>query len=85
MNRFRKFPGPLADFSALRKPKILFERHIMYRQLATPRAPGDDPAALQVHADQLAVVQPNLVNPKSGGYAGGSAEHQRLANARLAK
>ncbi|AKV07187.1 peptidoglycan-binding protein [Pseudomonas fluorescens NCIMB 11764] len=65
------------------KPKILFERHIMYRQLATPRAPSDDPAELKNHADQLAAVQPNLVNPKSGGYAGGSAEHQRLANARL--
>lgn len=65
------------------KPKILFERHIMYRQLATPRTPGDDPAELKTHADQLAAIQPNLVNPKSGGYAGGSAEHQRLANARL--
>jgi hypothetical protein len=65
------------------KPKILFERHIMYRQLSTPRAPGDDPEDLKAHADQLAVVQPNLVNPKSGGYSGGTAEHQRLANARL--
>lgn len=65
------------------KPKILFERHIMYRQLSTPRAPGDDVADLKAHADQLAVVQPNLVNPKPGGYAGGTAEHQRLANARL--
>jgi len=65
------------------KPKILFERHIMYRQLSTPRAPGDDPDDLKANADQLAVLQPNLVNPKSGGYAGGTAEHQRLANARL--
>lgn len=65
------------------KPKILFERHIMYRQLGTPRLPGDDAAELRAHADQLAAEQPNLVNPKSGGYAGGTAEHQRLANARL--
>lgn len=65
------------------KPKILFERHVMYRQLETPRSPEDDAAALKKHADQLAAAQPNLVNPKAGGYAGGSAEHQRLANARL--
>lgn len=65
------------------KPKILFERHIMYRQLCAPRTPGDDPAALKAHADQLAATQPNLVNTKPGGYSGGSAEHQRLANARL--
>ncbi|MCD9118347.1 N-acetylmuramidase domain-containing protein [Pseudomonas bijieensis] len=65
------------------KPKILFERHIMYRQLSTPRAPGDDAVDLKAHADQLAVAQPNLVNAKPGGYAGGTAEHQRLANARL--
>lgn len=65
------------------KPKILFERHIMYRQLAQPRHPEDDTAALQAHADELAASQPNLVNPRAGGYAGGTAEHQRLAHARL--
>jgi lysozyme family protein len=64
------------------KPKILFERHIMYRQLATPRDPGDDADALRERADQLAATQPNLVNTKPGGYSGGTAEHQRLANAR---
>ncbi|MCR8930413.1 MULTISPECIES: N-acetylmuramidase family protein [unclassified Pseudomonas] len=65
------------------KPVILFERHIMYRQLAKVRREGDDPAALKRHADQLAATNPAIVNPKSGGYAGGSAEHQRLATARL--
>lgn len=45
------------------KPVILFERHIMYRQLA--------------------ITNPALVNPKPGGYIGGTAEHQRLAMARL--
>jgi hypothetical protein len=65
------------------KPVILFERHIMYRQLAKVRREGDDPAALKRHADQLAATNPATVNPKSGGYAGGSAEHQRLATARL--
>jgi hypothetical protein len=65
------------------KPVILFERHIMYRQLAKARHPGDDPAELKRHADQLATANPALVNPKSGGYSGGTAEHQRLAMARL--
>lgn len=70
-------------FLANGKPKILFERHVMYRQLSTPRHAGDDAAALQAHAEQLAVSYPALVNPRPGGYAGGTAEHQRLANARL--
>ena len=65
------------------KPVILFERHIMYRQLAKVRFEGDDGAELKRHADQLAAVNPALVNPKSGGYSGGTAEHQRLAMARL--
>lgn len=65
------------------KPKILFERHIMYRQLAQARTPEDNTAALQAHADELAATQPNLVNRRPGGYAGGTAEHQRLAHARL--
>lgn len=65
------------------KPVILFERHIMYRQLATARNVGDDPAELKRHADQLATANPALVNPKPGGYIGGTAEHQRLAMARL--
>ena len=65
------------------KPKILYERHIMYRQLARPRTSEDDAVALQAHADDLATSQPNLVNPRAGGYAGGTAEHQRLAHAKL--
>jgi len=72
-----------AGFLDNSKPKILYERHIMYRQLACPRTPEDDAAALQAHADDLATSQPNLVNPRAGGYAGGTAEHQRLAHARL--
>jgi len=65
------------------KPVILFERHIMYRQLAAARHAGDDLDELKRHADQLAVANPALVNPKPGGYIGGTAEHQRLAMARL--
>ncbi|MHA6159505.1 N-acetylmuramidase domain-containing protein [Pseudomonas sichuanensis] len=64
------------------KPVILFERHIMYRQLQIARADGVDVAQLQQRAKQLAVEYPALVNPKSGGYIGGTAEHQRLAGAR---
>lgn len=65
------------------KPVILFERHIMYRQLATARNASDDPAELKRQADRLATANPALVNPKPGGYIGGTAEHQRLAMARL--
>ena len=65
------------------KPVILFERHIMYRQLSKVRQEADDPAELKHHADQLAATNPAIVNPKAGGYAGGTAEHQRLATARL--
>ena len=65
------------------KPKILYERHIMYRQLTQPRHPDDDVVALKAHADELAATQPHLVNPRAGGYVGGTAEHQRLANAKL--
>jgi lysozyme family protein len=65
------------------KPKVLFERHVMHRQLSTPRHADDDAAVLKAHADDLAKVYPALVNTKPGGYAGGTAEHQRLAQARL--
>jgi len=60
-------PGFLPDG----RPVILFERHIMYRQL---RAAGHD-------ADQLARQYPNIVNPVRGGYMGKAAEHMRLAQA----
>ena len=53
------------------RPVILFERHIMYRQL---QAAGQDAGA-------LAARYPNIVNPKRGGYAGGAAEYMRLAQA----
>jgi hypothetical protein len=72
-----------AGFLPNGKPKILFERHIMYRQLALVRSPSDDAQALQAHAAQLAATYPNLVNPKAGGYAGGSAEYKRYTDAAL--
>ncbi|MGS0892723.1 N-acetylmuramidase domain-containing protein [Burkholderia stagnalis] len=53
------------------RPVILYERHIMYRQLA----------AAGLDADALAAKYPALVNPKRGGYAGNAAEYARLASA----
>lgn len=70
-------------FLANGKPKILFERHVMYERLALPRHEGDNVAELQRHADELAALYPHLVNPRYGGYIGGPGEHQRLAQARM--
>ncbi|HIH2654773.1 N-acetylmuramidase domain-containing protein [Burkholderia multivorans] len=53
------------------RPVILFERHVMYRQLA----------AAGLDADALAAKYPGVVNPKRGGYAGDAAEYSRLASA----
>lgn len=71
-----------AGFLPNGKPKILFERHVMHARLSLVRNEGDDSAALIARADQFAAQQPNLVNRAQGGYAGGTAEHQRLSNAR---
>lgn len=57
-------------FLATGKPKVLLERHVLYRQLS----PGK--------RDTLASRYPHLVNPEPGGYLGGAAEHTRLALAR---
>jgi len=70
-------------FLDIGKPVILFERHIMYRRLSTVRHERDNPADLKRRADQLAVAHPAIVNPKAGGYVGGTAEHQRLGSARV--
>ncbi|HEM8998958.1 TPA: DUF3380 domain-containing protein [Burkholderia cenocepacia] len=53
------------------RPVILYERHIMYRQLA----------AAGLDADALAAKYPALVSSKRGGYAGDAAEYARLASA----
>lgn len=50
------------------RPVILFERHIMYRQLNERR----------LDADRYAKTAPAVVNPQRGGYVGGTAEHRRL-------
>ncbi|MGN5592565.1 N-acetylmuramidase domain-containing protein [Stutzerimonas nitrititolerans] len=61
-------------FSANGRPVILFERHVMHARL---QANGLSAA----EADALAAKHPALVNRKTGGYIGGTAEHQRLAQA----
>lgn len=53
-------------------PKILFERHIMFKRLR-------DNTSLK--SAELAQKYPDLVNPTSGGYKGGYAEHERLQRA----
>lgn len=50
------------------RPLILFERHIMRRQLK----------AIGKNVDDLEAKFPIVVNSKSGGYKGGKAEHDRL-------
>lgn len=60
-------------FLADGRPVILYERHIMHRQL---KAAGLD-------ADALADRHPALVNPRRGGYLGGAAEHGRINQASL--
>lgn len=63
-----------SGFFAFGKPAILFERHIMHRQLL--KSAGDEVSA-------LAALYPDLINPRPGGYAGGLAEYPRLARARM--
>lgn len=53
------------------RAKILYERHVMYRQLA---AHGMDSTA-------LAAKFPAIVNQQRGGYIGGPGEYARLAEA----
>ncbi len=61
-------------FASNGRPVILFERHVMHARL---QANGLGEA----EADALAAKHPALVNRKAGGYVGGTAEHQRLAQA----
>lgn len=55
------------------RPKILFERHVFYRQL---QAHGIDP-------EPIAAKSPHLCNQEPGGYQGGAAEYQRLEAAKM--
>lgn len=61
-------------FGANGRPVILFERHVMHARL---QANGMTAA----QADALAARHPGIVSRTPGGYLGGVAEHQRLAQA----
>ena len=56
------------------KPKILFERHRMYFYLNQKFG--------KAKANELMSKHPNIVNTKTGGYHGGSAEYTRLSQAK---
>ena len=66
--------GFITNLQDSKIPKILFERHIMFRRLRdfTP-----------IKSKEMAVKYPDIVNEKSGGYKGGLAEHERLQRAVL--
>lgn len=55
------------------RPMILFERHIMRRQLVA--------AGHAMDAVHYNLTDPNIVNSKPGGYVGGAGEWDRLARA----
>ncbi|CAM8541161.1 N-acetylmuramidase family protein [Klebsiella pneumoniae] len=52
------------------RPKILFERHVMYQRYKATVG--------QAQADIAVLKWPTVVNPKPGGYSSGSGEHDRL-------
>lgn len=66
----RGVEAPAGGFLVDGRATILFERHVMYRQL---KANGFNPD------DYLA--DPNIVNKTPGGYLGKAAEYDRLAKA----
>lgn len=57
-------------FGEDQRPRILLERHVAYKRA--------DAAGMD--SKLLAACYPNLINPKRGGYAGGSHEWSRFAN-----
>lgn len=64
--------GFITDKTGNKLPKILFERHVMFKRLRdfTPIKSAD-----------MATKYPDIVNPTPGGYKGGLAEHERLDRA----
>lgn len=69
----REVEAPLGGFLADGRVTILYERHVMYRQLY----------ANGINPDPVAAKQPSIVNKKTGGYLGKAAEYTRLAAAKL--
>lgn len=66
--------GFLTNSLGEKVPKILFERHIMFRRIRdfTP-----------IKSKDVAAKYPDIVNEKPGGYKGGLPEHERLQRAVL--
>lgn len=64
--------GFIKDSQGNNIPKILFERHVMFKRLRdfTPIKSAD-----------MAAKYPDIVNPTPGGYKGGLGEHERLDRA----
>ncbi|RHW21690.1 N-acetylmuramidase domain-containing protein [Pseudomonas jilinensis] len=71
-----------SGFFAPGKPAILFERHIMHRQLSQA-GPEDDRELIVQQISELVAVHPDLVNSRPGGYVGGLGEYPRLARAKM--
>ncbi|WP_022955774.1 N-acetylmuramidase domain-containing protein [Perlucidibaca piscinae] len=69
-------------FLANGRPVILFERHIMYRRMKEKALASTEPSLALGLLVCTSRAQPGIVNQTPGGYAGGTAEHQRLAHAR---
>lgn len=68
----KEVEAPLGGFLKDGRVTILYERHVMYRQLY---ANGLNP---DLYTDKY----PNIVNKKTGGYLGGAKEHTRLEEAK---
>lgn len=64
--------GFITDKAGNKLPKILFERHVMFKRLRdfTP-----------IKSVDMAAKYPDIVNPTPGGYKGGLGEHERLDRA----
>jgi hypothetical protein len=68
----REVEAPQGGFLPDGRVTILYERHVMYRQLF---ANGIDP-------DPISAKFPDIVNKKTGGYLGKAAEYTRLDKAK---
>lgn len=69
----REVESPQGGFLPDGRVTILYERHVMYRQLY----------ANGINPDPLALKYPDIVNKKAGGYLGKAAEYKRLDAAKL--
>lgn len=64
--------GFITDKNGNKLPKILFERHVMFKRLRD---------FTSIKSADMAAKYPDIVNPSPGGYKGEWAEHERLDRA----